>query len=557
MDEYIKMIKKLSKKTKGLSVGIVNKDGFTFEYYFGVIDEKKTPNGSSKKMMIGSNTKILTAIGIFQLMEKGKLDLDDAITKHLADFKILSHFEYEKITIRNILMHRSGLPSDDYSIILNENRSMSELIPALKETYMASKPDTMYSYSNIAFTILGLIIEKLSGLSYPEYIDKYISKPINATFEFLKNTKEKEAGFDRISRSFDQKGKVVFDTLGVLLPAGSNTYAKLSDMMKLMKCFLDPDNQPLLQAKTIRMMMEKPQNDIYEDYEWRHGLGLFFHKLNYATEETGDIVGHGGDTIYHHSDFQMYPKLGIGIVFMTNTTQGAQEGAIVMKKLFLEELKKLDIKVSKQNLTKKSFIPLDKNTFSGKYIGSNSLMIDVKLNKKNELICKMQFLKVQLLLQEDGWFYLKPRGLAKLPLFKKMIKNLYLKTKKLCGEDVIYIKQINNENFNVMPFFGKYEHIKEIEKYKHFVGNYQRLTEMVHEKTTFKKISVHQKDGMMYIRMNTFGKNSNIYISPINENQFIVSGYGRATHETVSFSKENDKICMRLSGVKCQKIDLQ
>ena len=431
MDEYIRIIENSAKKIKGLSIGIVNKDGFVFEHYHGVIDENKTPNDSNRKMMIGSNTKILTTIAILQLMEQGKLNLDDEVSKHLPDLKVLSHFKYKEITIRNVLMHRSGLPSDDMSLLLNENRTMSELIPILNKSYMATKPDTMYSYSNLGYTLLGLIIEKLSGLSYVDYIDKYISKPIKAEFVFLKNQTEKEAYFDSISRSFNSKGKVVFDPLGMILPAGSNTYAKLSDLMKLMKCFLDPDNQTLLLPDTIRMMMEKPQNKLYEDYEWRHGIGLFFHRFNYASEETGDLIGHGGDTIYHHSDFQFYPKLGFGIVYLTNTMQGNIVGSSIMRKLFLEELKKLDKKVPKREISIPNVVNKESSNFMGFYVTTSGLTLNVSRNKKNELIGKLQFLKAQLLLQEDGWFYLKPRGLAKLSIFKKMIKNIYLKPKKL------------------------------------------------------------------------------------------------------------------------------
>ena len=75
----IKIIDKLSKKIKGASVAITNRNETVFEYYYGIIDDKETQNNKTKMMMIASNTKIITAIAIMQLVEVGKLQLDDDI----------------------------------------------------------------------------------------------------------------------------------------------------------------------------------------------------------------------------------------------------------------------------------------------------------------------------------------------------------------------------------------------------------------------------------------------------------------------------------------------
>ena len=116
------------------------------------------------------------------------------------------------------------------------------------------------------------------------------------------------------------------------------------------------------------------------------------------------------------------------------------------------------------------------------------------------------------------------------------------------------MKQIRGVNLNVLPFFGKYEPINQIDKYQHLLGNYQRVTEFVHCQETGKDISLRYKKGMLYIQFKLFNTRMKLYISPINENQFLIKGYGRDTHETVTFSTEKNDIYMSCLGVSCQKI---
>ena len=73
-NRLIKIIEKHSKKLKGVSFAITNNEKTIFEHYYGIMDEKKTPNNANTMIMIASNTKLLTALGVMQLMEQGKLD---------------------------------------------------------------------------------------------------------------------------------------------------------------------------------------------------------------------------------------------------------------------------------------------------------------------------------------------------------------------------------------------------------------------------------------------------------------------------------------------------
>lgn len=163
------------KKIKGVSVVLTGKEETIFEYCTGVVDDVDTPNDRNKMFSIGSNTKLFTAIAIFQLVDQGKLDLDQDVRTYVKDFEVKSHQPLDTITIRNLLMHRSGLQGDDYSLFLNEQKIQEkDLLPALKGTYLCSKPDTMYAYSNLAYGLLGIVIERVSNETYTNYIQNHI-----------------------------------------------------------------------------------------------------------------------------------------------------------------------------------------------------------------------------------------------------------------------------------------------------------------------------------------------------------------------------------------------
>ena len=99
-----KYIDSQTKKVKGISVIVTTKDKTIFEYASGIVDGEKTPNDVSRMFSIGSNTKLLTAIAIFQLVDKKLLDIDEDIKTYIPEFEVQSLEEYDKITVRQILM---------------------------------------------------------------------------------------------------------------------------------------------------------------------------------------------------------------------------------------------------------------------------------------------------------------------------------------------------------------------------------------------------------------------------------------------------------------------
>lgn len=131
----------------------------------------KAPNSESSRFNIASVSKTFTAVAILQLMEKGKLQLDDPVKKHLADFP------YDAITIRNLLSHTSGLPDVDlFDDITDPVVSNRHVVPALIrwKTQLSFKAGEKWEYSNVNFNLLALIVEHVSGQTFSKYLEANI-----------------------------------------------------------------------------------------------------------------------------------------------------------------------------------------------------------------------------------------------------------------------------------------------------------------------------------------------------------------------------------------------
>jgi CubicO group peptidase (beta-lactamase class C family) len=149
---------------------------------------------------IGSITKQFTAVAILQLMEQGKLNLQDEIVKFIPDYPTHGY----KITIEHLLTHTSGIKSytgmKDYMDRMTLDLLPSEMIDHFKNEPMEFAPGTRWNYSNSGYFLLGYIIQKVSGKTYGEYIEENIFKPIGMTNSLYgsntKIIKNRVSGYD-------------------------------------------------------------------------------------------------------------------------------------------------------------------------------------------------------------------------------------------------------------------------------------------------------------------------------------------------------------------------
>ena len=225
-------------------------------------------NGKNKPLHIASVSKVLTAAVILRMVDQEKIGLDDKVTKYLDGFY------HKDITVRMLLNHRSGLRHYGYFIERDvkwdrskriTNQDILKLINSGK-IHLESKPGTRFAYCNTNYSLLALIIEKVSGMRYHEAMNELLFKPLGMknTFVF-----DYEKHHDTVSQTYkSNRLRLAFDHLD-LVYGDKNIYSTARDLLKFD-----------LATYSDNFFSEKLKKEIFKGYSYEskgeknYGLGI-------------------------------------------------------------------------------------------------------------------------------------------------------------------------------------------------------------------------------------------------------------------------------------------
>ena len=169
----------------GVSVGIVHNQELVYYKGFGFADEdNQIMADEHTNYRIASITKIFTSIALMKLVEEGAIKLNDPVTKYIPElYNIQTNgYDVEKITIKSIMRHTTGLPRNTIFFWDNEKKqkpiSIDEALKGLKKQRIIYKPNRIYKYSNLAILLGGEVIKRVSKIDYNDYIKNNIFIPI-------------------------------------------------------------------------------------------------------------------------------------------------------------------------------------------------------------------------------------------------------------------------------------------------------------------------------------------------------------------------------------------
>jgi CubicO group peptidase (beta-lactamase class C family) len=306
----------------GAVVSVVKDGRILLEKGYGYADfAAKKPVVADKTLFRpGSISKVFTATAVMQLVEQGKLDLDRDVNGYL-DFEIPKTYP-EPVTLRRLLTHTAGFEETLKNLFVPDARSMRPLRDYLIAAMPARifPPGKVPSYSNYGLTLAGYIVERVSGEPFEKYIAAHIFDPLrmeHSTFaqplpEALDaNMSQGYLAAEQGSRKFE------FVTAS---PAGALS-ATAADMSRLMLAFLGEgtlEGATILKPESVRAM-ETRQFELHPDL---HAIGLILMEYSMNGQR---IVGHGGDTIFFHSDMILMPDAHVGL-FISYNSAGSRPG---------------------------------------------------------------------------------------------------------------------------------------------------------------------------------------------------------------------------------------
>ena len=162
----------------GMSVAVVTKDEVLFQQGFGVtaVDQGQAVDEHTL-FAIASTTKAMVAAGILMLVDEDKLSLDDPVTRYIPELHFENPMLTQQVTVRDLLAHRTGLPGTDFWMFF-QNMPLDEQIPRLQKVPSEAPVRTRLIYQNTMFEIAGLLIERLGGKPWDDFLTERLWQPI-------------------------------------------------------------------------------------------------------------------------------------------------------------------------------------------------------------------------------------------------------------------------------------------------------------------------------------------------------------------------------------------
>ncbi|MEE8101031.1 cell wall-binding protein Cwp20 [Clostridioides difficile] len=354
----------------------------------GVYSKQDNKNLNKDNMYsIASISKMFTTTAVMKLVDDGKLNLDTPVVKYIPEFKMADD-RYKEITPRMLLNHSSGLMVSSFknTILLADNDSYGHdnFLKELQKQRLKAKPGAFSVYCNDGFTLAEILVERVSGMSFTNFLDKYINNPLN-----LQNTKTTENSFDssKLAKAYVPywEDAVPQDNLNAIGAGG--LYSSAENLCTFAQTFMKNSNGILSPASVKAMENKEYLNGLWpegEDSILGYGLGWDCVNTYPFNQYNLKALTKGGDSLLFHSNLIVLPDENMAVAVLSSGGS-SQLNEIIGQEILLSALKeKGKIKEIKPDKTfskpQQVKMPSSLKENSGLYASSNMIKVDVNDN---------------------------------------------------------------------------------------------------------------------------------------------------------------------------------
>ncbi len=291
---------------------IVAKDGkIIFKGAYGMADrEKKTPNSLETKFRIGSMNKMFTATSILQLVQAGKITLNDPLGKYVTDYP--NKEVASKVTIQQLLTHMGGtgdIFGPEFDAHRKELRALQDYVNLYGKRGLEFEPGSRWEYSNYGFLLLGVVVERVSGKSYYDYVSENVYGPAGMTASGSLTEDQivanRSIGYTHLGGSGLQPNT---DTLPYRGTSAGGGYSTVEDLLRFANAVT---NHKVLDAKNTELLTTGKVNTA-------RGVKYAFGFMDDDTDAAMRHFGHGGGAPGMNGDLEIYPQSGYVITVLSN-----------------------------------------------------------------------------------------------------------------------------------------------------------------------------------------------------------------------------------------------
>jgi CubicO group peptidase (beta-lactamase class C family) len=301
----------------GIVVGVVANQELVWAAGFGFADIKaRIPMSPATKFRMASHSKLFTATAVMQLREQGKLGLDDPVSKHLPWFRVTpAAADDPPPTIEELLTHSSGLPREaGPHWTTYEFPTVEELKKLMPERQAAFAPEVRFKYSNLAYTLAGMIVETVSGEPWADYVTKNIFQPLGMTESSVdRNVPGLAVGYGR--RMPDGSRAVMPFIDARSMGAATGITSTVGDMAKFVSAQFRTGARGGDRILGTGSLREMHRVRVVEE-NWTRGNAIGF-AVGRVRDKT--YVGHGGGYPGYTTQTSIQLDDKVGVIVLTNT----------------------------------------------------------------------------------------------------------------------------------------------------------------------------------------------------------------------------------------------
>ena len=530
-------------KITGMSIILIDQSEIVWGEGFGYADRQKQIQADVNTLYkAGSISKLFTATAIMQLVEQGKVDIDAPIQTYIPELKIKYHFQNNNpISLRHIMTHRSGLSGDKFAGMFTQQAERFDgEVAYLNSIHQPFAPGQLTAYSNLATDLQGVVVERVSGMKFEEYIEKNILTPLQMQHASFDDAKIDASLLSKPYRKNKEQPHYQIRNR----PAG-NLHVSALELAKFANMVLQKGS-PIIQSTTLDSMLV-PQH-FESEYDANAMFGLNWVVRRPPLDYLGKVAWHNGGTINFMSSMVILTDHNLAVIVLSNSGTSMPTVEDTINKLLSEAAKiKLGLQKPKPEANAQQ-VALDfpsqaLQDMPGTYgTAFGALTIE---KSGSGIKGKMMGLGLKLNYHEDGWSSVRARLFGFIPIPIPPLKNLRVKTRIIDQQKTLFVKY-NDQEIAIGYAVEKYAISP---AWRKRLGTQNVLTP-AGDFQWAKSVELVEDSGYLLMELKGGMLGGRVLLKPINDNMALIPGLGRNGNETIYVATENSQEVFHFSGYR-------
>jgi CubicO group peptidase (beta-lactamase class C family) len=312
-------------KVPGLAVAVVQDGEVAFLKAYGLRDvEAGLTATTDTRFQIASVTKSFTATGLALLMDERRLDWTKPVREYLPEFRLHDAVASDRVTVRDLLCHHSGLPRHDW-IWLPGDRSPAQMLAAMRYLEPSDDIRNSFQYSNLGYLVASMVTERVGGQSWSDFIRARLADPLQMDMTFAAEDLALAADA-AVPYAMDGEIRLRSKLWPMRATAAGGICTSIASLAAWLRLHLGKGEfkgrrllSPAVMAELQVPRVHVGASQFPENSDVHYGLGLRSHR--YRGER---VVWHGGGWIGTFALMAMLPDRGVGVAVLTNSSMAPE-----------------------------------------------------------------------------------------------------------------------------------------------------------------------------------------------------------------------------------------